>query len=521
MAAISGPLAKSLPNTAAISDAPPPALLPYQQAWVADDSPLKVGEKSRRIGLTWAEASDNVLTASAANGSNVFYISATQDMALEYIDACSMWARVYNLAASDIEQSIFHDEDREIQSYRIIFPKSGHRVVGLSSSPRNLRGKQGVIVIDEAAFHDNLDKLLKAAMAMLMWGDKVRVLSTHNGADNAFAELINDIRAGKRKGVVHQINFQAAVEQGLYKRVCLRRQTPWSQAGQDRWVADVYGFYGDDAAEELDVVPSLGGGKYLSLGLIEARMNAATPVVRGKWAADFAHAADHTREIEVGAWCEENLQPILATLEVNNAHSLGEDFGRLGDLTVLTVIDETQMLARRVRLVVELATCPYRQQEQILFYILSRLPRFRAAALDATGNGGYLAERAAQKFGSTRVAQVMLNDPFYRDNMPRFKAGLEDATLTDIPRDREIRDDLRALQLINGIPKLGKAKTQNADGPKLQRHGDAAISLFLAHYAAVSMTPAPIEFTAVPGKLSRWDAAYRERDQLIHGGGAW
>lgn len=520
MAAIASPLAESLPNTATARDAPPPALLPYQQAWVADDSPLKVAEKSRRVGLTWAEASSNALTAAAARGSNVFYISATQDMALEYIEAAAMWARMYDLAASQIEESIFKDEDKDIQTYRILFPKSGHRIVGLSSAPRSIRGKQGVIVLDEAAYGD-LVRLLKAALAMLMWGDSVHVLSTHNGADNPFAELIDDIRAGKRKGSVHRIPLQDAVAQGLYERVCLRRGIPWTQDGQDQWVADVYSYYGDDAAEELDVVPSLGGGKYLSLGLIEARMSPATPVVRGKWAADFARAADHTREIEVEAWCEENLKPILATLEVNNAHSLGEDFGRLGDLTVLTVLDETQMLARRVRLVVELATCPYRQQEQILFYILSRLPRFRAAALDATGNGGYLAERAAQKFGSTRVAQVMLNDPFYRDNMPRFKAGLEDATLTDIPRDREIRDDLRALQLINGIPKLGKAKTQNADGPKLQRHGDAAISLFLAHYAAVSMTPAPIEFTAVPDKLSRWDAAYRERDQLIHGGGAW
>ena len=71
----------------------PAALLPYQQRWIADDSPLKIAEKSRRIGLTWAEAADNVLIASSEGGSNVFYISATQDMAIEYIEACAMWAR--------------------------------------------------------------------------------------------------------------------------------------------------------------------------------------------------------------------------------------------------------------------------------------------------------------------------------------------------------------------------------------------------------------------------------------------
>ncbi len=44
-------LAPVLPDTSAL-DAPP-VLLPYQQRWVADTSPLKVIEKSRRTGITW------------------------------------------------------------------------------------------------------------------------------------------------------------------------------------------------------------------------------------------------------------------------------------------------------------------------------------------------------------------------------------------------------------------------------------------------------------------------------------
>ncbi|HHH12943.1 MAG TPA: hypothetical protein ENJ98_01785, partial [Thiolapillus brandeum] len=175
-------LRASLPNTAAA--AAPPVLLPYQQRWVGDPAQLKVAEKSRRIGLTWAEASDNVLIAAGEDGSNVFYISATQDMALEYIEACAMWARAFNQAAGEIEEGIFEDEDRDIKTYKIDFPLSGHRVVALSSRPTNLRGKQGVIVIDEAAFHNDLQQMLKAAMAMLLWGDKVRVISTHDGVDN-------------------------------------------------------------------------------------------------------------------------------------------------------------------------------------------------------------------------------------------------------------------------------------------------------------------------------------------------
>ena len=221
---------------------PPPVLLDYQQAWISDDSQLKVSEKSRRTGLTWAEAADDVLIAAAsksAGGMNVYYIGYNQDMAIEYVEACGMWARVFNHAASAVEEGLWEDDgdDKHIKTFTIKFPDSGHRVVALSSRPANLRGKQGVVVIDEAAFHDKLGELLKAALALLIWGGKVRVISTHNGEQNPFNELINDIRAGKRRGSVQRISFQEAVAQGLYQRVCLRLGKEWTAEGEAKWMA--------------------------------------------------------------------------------------------------------------------------------------------------------------------------------------------------------------------------------------------------------------------------------------------
>lgn len=507
MASQAKPIPVVIPNDAARKDAPPVVLLPYQQKWIADDSPLKIGEKSRRVGWTWGEAADNVLIAAREElSSNVFYIGPTQDMALEYIEACAMWSRAFDYAASEIEEGIFVDGDKEIKTYKIDFPATGRRIVALSSRPTNLRGKQGVIVIDEAAFHNDLAALLKAAMAMLLWGDKVRIFSTHDGQDNPFNELIQEVRAGKRKGSVHRITFREAVAQGLYQRVCLRRGIEWTAEGEAQWVADAYAFYGDDAAEELDVVPSQSSGAYLTMGLIEARMNPDTPLVRGRWTSEFAYLPDWEREAEVAAWCEEHIKPIIDRLNKDLAHGFGEDFARNGDLTVLDIMEEGRDITTRVRGQIELDNCPFRQQEQIVVYILSRLPRFRFAAFDARGNGQYLAERAAQKFGQARVEQVMLSDSFYLSNMPRFKAALQDGTLTDLPKDTQTRDDLRALKLIDGIPKLGKAKTQTGEGEKLQRHGDSAISLFLGHYA-MKREVAPIEYEGVSKR-----AADRGRD---------
>lgn len=127
---------------AAINTATDAVLLPYQTAWVADDSDLKVAEKSRRIGLTWAEASDNVLIAAKAKqagGMNVYYIGYNMDMAIEYIEACAMWARIFNEVASEVEEGeeVFKDGDDEkaIKTYTIRFA-SGFRIVALSSLSR-------------------------------------------------------------------------------------------------------------------------------------------------------------------------------------------------------------------------------------------------------------------------------------------------------------------------------------------------------------------------------------------------
>jgi phage FluMu gp28-like protein len=521
----------ALRTDAADPDAPPPVLLAYQADWVADEAQLKVGEKGRRIGLTWAEASDDVLIASAAGGSKVFYISATQDMAREYIEACALWTRAYHVAASAMGEGLYDDGDdgdgkkRVIKTYEIAFPHSGHRIVALSSRPTNLRGKQGVIVIDEAAFHGDLQALLKAAMAMLLWGDKVRIISTHDGVENPFNALVMEVRAGKRggpaKASVHRIPFQRAVADGLYKRVCLRKGKTWTQAAEDEWVRDAYAFYGDNAAEELDAVPSASAGAYLSLALIEQRMVQAWPdnpagpvIVRGKWDDGFAYLPEEVRRHAVKGWIAEALQPHLDRLNKALRHAFGEDFARNRDQAVTVLGEEDTDLTHRPRIVIELSNCPFSSQQQIHEHVVDSLPRFRGGAMDATGNGAALAEAMAQRYGVEMVEQVKLNDSFYLAHMPKLKAGLQDGTLRDLPRDEQHRDDLRAIKLVQGVPKVPRQATQTAGqkaaaaegGERLQRHGDYAIALFLMEYA-FHREAGEIAWTPAPGRHSSFDEA--------------
>lgn len=508
----------------------PPVLLVYQQAWIADTAQLKVCEKSRRTGFTWAEAADDVLIAASEGGSNVFYISATQDMAREYIEACAMWARAFDYAASIVSEGLYDDgaeiadaAKRYIKTYEIVLPATGKRIVALSSRPTNLRGKQGVVVIDEAAFANDLAALIKAAMAMLLWGDKVRIISTHDGAENPFNELIQEIRAGKRGGKdeasVHRVTFRQAVADGLYQRVCLRRGIAWTAEGEAKWVEAAYRFYGDDAAEELDAIPSQSAGAYLPLALIEERMTSVAPsagpaLVRGKWDDAFAYLPEDVRTHAILGWCSENLAPWIKGLNPLHRHCFGMDFARLRNLSVISTLEEDGVLVKRERLVVELFNCPFTAQKQILWYLIDGLKakRWRGGAMDKGGNGAALAEETAQRYGTQMVEQIALNDPFYLSHMPKLKAGLEDGTLTDIPRDAQIRDDLRALKLVNGIAKLPKGDTNQSaaakaaaaeGGTKFKRHGDYAIALFLSNYAFFREA-GEIDYTPAPTKSERW-----------------
>jgi phage FluMu gp28-like protein len=494
----------NLPNTALLP-VPGAVLMAYQQRWVADRSPLKVMEKSRRTGITWGEASDNVLTAASertAGGQNVYYIAYNQDMTIEYIQACAMWARVFNYAAGEIEEGIWDDEadaDRNIKTYTIKFP-SGFRIVALSSRPSNLRGRQGIIVIDEAAFHEQLKQLLKAALAMLIWGGQVHVISTHNGDDNPFNELVTDIRAGRRAGTVHRVDFQEAVADGLYQRVCMRLGKPWTPEGEAEWKAGVYSFYGDGASEELDCIPSNGSGAWLSRALIENRMSADTPVLRWACKAGFELLSDHIRAAECRDWLEGQMLPLLERLPAEAQSFDGEDFGRSGDLTVHVPLIQHQNLVRRVPFTVELRNVPFRQQEQVAFYLLDRLPRFTGAAFDARGNGQAIAEFAMQRYGAARIAQVMPTESWYREHMPPVKAALEDGDLQDLPKDADVLADLRAVQLVRGVPRVPDTRTTGEDEGK--RHGDAAVAVALAWYASRELNKGPVSVASRPRRDS-------------------
>ena len=251
-------------------------LLGYQQKTVDKlfaGTALLVIEKSRRIGLTWGVAAFAALKAASAvdaGGQNVWYMGYDKDMTLEFIEVCAMWARAFGLVAGElVEEEVLYTDDngREhgVKAFSIRFA-SGFRVTALPSVPRALRGKQGIVIIDEAAFHKNVNEVIKSAMALLIWGGQVVVISTHDGVANPFNVLLDEIRAGKRAGQTMKITFADAMEAGLYERVALVARSKGTELpDKAAWEADIRAAYGDDAEEELDCVPKTGSGCLIAL----------------------------------------------------------------------------------------------------------------------------------------------------------------------------------------------------------------------------------------------------------------
>lgn len=467
-------------------------LMEHQAEWIADDSILKICVKGRRTGITFAEALDCTLIAAArrsAGGQNVFYIPDTKPKGREFIGYAAHFAKTVAKELLTIEDGIFFDQREDgstkaISSYIIRF-SSGFRIEALSSRPENIRGLQGTVVIDEAAFHRDVREVIDAVGALLIWGGKIRIISSHNGVMSPFNELIKEAEAGKNGFNVHTFSFGDAVKNGLYKRVCYIKGDEWSQTAQDAWEAKIRSAYGTRTAkmrQELDAIPADAEGAAMTRVLIESCMSRdLPPVVRWDRPDEFKTLEDFEREEQAEAFCEGVLKPLLKRLNPDLEHCFGEDFARSGDKTAIIVFEIGRDLVRRARLVIELKNIPFDQQRDILFYVGDALPRLIGGALDARGNGQYLAEKARQRWGES-MQEVMLSAKWYAANMPAYIEAFSDKSLL-LPYDIDVIADNQALAYVNGIIKVPDAhSSKGADG--YDRHGDTASAGALAWFAS-------------------------------------
>ena len=465
-----------------------PILLPYQQRWIQDRSQVKAIEKSRRIGISYAEAADATLYAAAHDGANVYYMSYDYDMTSGFIQDCAGWAKGYQIAASEIDEQVLKEGERSILTHAIAFD-SGHKIQTFSSAPRNLRskGRPGErLILDEAAFVDELGEVLKAAMAMTMWGGQVHIISTHNGVENPFNLLLNDIHAGRYDYSTHRVTLDDALEDGLYRRICEVTEQIWTADAERDWREQLVRRYRPNEDEELHCIPRLGGGVYLPRALVEPCM-AQAPVVSFHGDALFNGLPEPNRAAHINDWIDDEIQPLLAELNRHHRHTLGMDFARSGDMSVIAPMEIGPTLKRRVPFLIEMHNVPHEQQKQVLLATGDALPRLSGVGIDAGGNGSWIAEAAHDHWGSV-VEPTQFNESWYRDHLPRYKAAFEDHQIT-IPQSDDVLEDHRAVQLVRGVPRLPEGKTDKHK----KRHGDSVIAIALA-FVETLKDKGPVEF---------------------------
>ncbi|MFG9652594.1 hypothetical protein ACEP3U_30225, partial [Pseudomonas aeruginosa] len=376
-------------------------LMAHQADWLAIQAQIKLCEKGRRTGITFAEALDSVITAASrrsAGGMDVFYVGDTKEKGLEFIGYCAKFSRVIAEAqasgVSEIEEFLFEDQDdsgntRQINAYRIRYA-SGFKIVALSSNPANLRGLQGKVIIDEAAYHRNVSAVLDAATALLIWGGRIVIISTHNGKSNPFNGMIADIQEGRYgdAAVVFKATFDDAVANGLYERRCMMRGEEPSAEGKEAWYKSIRNAYGPRKAqmrEELDAIPRDGNGVCVPGVWIEDAMRPGREVLRLALDEGFALQPVYRREAWIEAWIEQHLVLLLQQLDPEVRWFLGMDYARHRDFSIICPMSVDQQRHRDVPFVVEMHKVPTRQQQQVLFTILRTLPNFMGAALDASG----------------------------------------------------------------------------------------------------------------------------------------
>lgn len=425
--------------------------LNYQRSWINNPSQFAIAEKSRRIGITYAESYrvTRDLALRKVKNNKVWFSSADLSASEEFIDYVGFWAKFLNTAAEYVGEVVI-DRDDDITAHRVRFA-NGTECNAISSNPTRFRSKGGDIILDEFAHHKDQEKMFTAAKPSMMWGNKVRVISTHNGDETFFNGLIAEVKKGKDGSMKNWTHFrttiQDAIKDGLIDTILGHKASKEEVA---QFLEDAFSGMTQEAIdEEFFCIPrSSSKNHLLPYELINA--------------------------IERDDILNDRLDNVLGDLFI------GMDIGRKNNPSVIW-IDEKLGEILYTRKVIPLKNVTYREQKEILYGFLSH-PNFRRAAIDATGIGNQLAEEAQQDFGALRVEAVMFTTKS-KEELASHAYIMIEGKKTLIPRDRTIRDDFYSVRAITSP--AGNVR-YDADVDKEGGHADYFWSKALCLSAAKS-----------------------------------
>lgn len=408
--------------------------LPYQIAWLRDTSRFKIWEKSRRIGATYVQAYEDVRDAARDDKPmDVWFTSADESAAKEYILYCGMWARIFQIGAEDLGEIVI-DKDDDIKALVIQFA-NGRRIHGLSSNPKAFRSKGGKLVVDEYAFHKQPEEMWKAAQPIVLWGYPIRVLSTYNGKGNRYYRMVSEAKQGNRWSL-HTTTLMDAVEQGLVSKIIGHAA---SREEVDAFVADARATAGDEEnwLQEYMCQPVDEATAWLTWDLITAgeHKDAGNPA------------------LYQGGDCY-----------------VGMDIARRRHLTVIWVIERVGDVFW-TREVVKMKNAKFAEQDAELARIFAAY-KVRRACLDQTGIGEKPVEDAKKAHGEYRVEGVLFTGTSKQHLAQVLKQRYEDRKVRT-PEDKDIRaahHAVRKMTTVAGNPRFDADQSELGHADEFWAH---------------------------------------------------
>lgn len=385
--------------------------LPYQRAWIEDQSRFKIGMMSRQIGKTFStcgECVDDCFQAWAEGRRTRWVIlsrgerQAAEAMTEVIKPFTKAFYEVYNTLVAGGAPRFEEGEHRTPQdsgpdavykSLEVTFP-NGSRITALPANPDTARGFSANVILDEFAFHAKSREIWAALFPVISKGNqKLRVISTPNGKSNKFYELIS---AEESVWSRHVVDIYQAVAQGLDRDVDLLRD---GMADPDAWAQEYELQFLDEAQSWLDY------------DLISACESATA-----------GHPSTYG-----GGLC-----------------FVGVDIAARNDLFVIWVLEVVngRLVTREVIAERRIA---FREQNALLDDVFRRY-RVVRLAMDQTGMGEPQVEGAQDRYGRTRVEGVLFTNPRKLALATGLKEAMQDRRVLIPAGDVLLRADLHAIR---------------------------------------------------------------------------
>jgi phage FluMu gp28-like protein len=400
-----------------------PFFLPYQWRWINDHAKLKIFEKSRQIGISFAAAYSAVRRAAQAGAIHDIWVSSRDDFqARLFLQDCKHWADYMQIVAQDLDLNALHP-DLAPTTHALKFA-NGRSIYSLSSNPNALAGKRGHVILDEFALHQDQDLLYRVALPVTTWGGQLEIISTHRGANSLFNRILLDLKKGKNDAgwSHHRVTLSDAVDQGLVD--CINRKNGSHESREDFVLRLRRQCLSDETwLQEYCCAPADLNAAFLDYDLL---------------------TACHSDDPQAGDWPLDQLRQSTTA----GTLYLGADFGRYHDLTVfdlgarLSGRKEHDVVHDRLRIV--LKNRPFAEIEHHLHRLLE-IPNLHLACLDATGIGCQIAENAIRQYGEQRVIPLTFTAAMKEKLAFGLRADFERKSLR-IARDESLRADLLAVE---------------------------------------------------------------------------